>query len=176
MWMQFKMTVSLQRPHLDMLYFGCHRTGMPGGPGSILCLKIFFPPVLPPQYLGCQLPRNVFGVWSNQGYCSCRLYDGMICWARSLGPNNFLIKSTSYLSSCVPIPSWAVSDFFFLIWLNPVACVILVSRPGTEPGLPALEDKSSNHWTAREVLGLFQICLCSPSASHFSLQNILEKV
>ena len=119
MWMQFKMTVSLQRPHLDMLYFGCHRTGMPGGPGSILCLKIFFPPVLPPQYLGCQLPRNVFGVWSNQGYCSCRLYDGMICWARSLGPNNFLIKSTSYLSSCVPIPSWAVSDFFFFNLAKP---------------------------------------------------------
>lgn len=40
-----------------------------GGLGG-LCLKIFFFPVLPPQYLGCQLPSNAFVVWSNQGYCS----------------------------------------------------------------------------------------------------------
>ena len=155
-----------------MLYFGCHRTGMLGGPGSIICLKIFFPPVLPPQYLGRQLPSNVFGVWSNQGYCSCRLYDGMICWARSLGPNNFLIKSTSYLSSCVPIPSWAVSDFFFLNLAKPCG-MCDISFPNRDwTWAPCTGRQSSNHWTAREVLGLFQICLCSPSASHFSLQNI----
>ena len=36
-------------------------------------------------------------------------------------------------------------------WL-PVACGILVPRPGTEPVSPALQGIHLNHWTTREVL------------------------
>ena len=38
------------------------------------------------------------------------------------------------------------SYFFF-----PLACGVLVPWPGIEPGLPAVEARSLNHWTAREV-------------------------
>ena len=44
------------------------------------------------------------------------------------------------------------STFFFLP--HHVACGILVPQPGIEPGPPALEDRSLNHWTTREVLEL----------------------
>ena len=33
----------------------------------------------------------------------------------------------------------------------PVACGILVPQPGIEPASPALEVRSPNHWTAKEV-------------------------
>ena len=39
----------------------------------------------------------------------------------------------------------------FLFWLHRVACRILVPQPGIEPVSPALEARSLNHWTAREV-------------------------
>ena len=43
--------------------------------------------------------------------------------------------------------------FFFLIfWLCHMACGILVPPPGIKPAPPALETRSLNHWTAREVL------------------------
>ena len=35
--------------------------------------------------------------------------------------------------------------------LRPAACRIFVPRPGMEPTSPALEARSLNHWTAREV-------------------------
>ena len=40
------------------------------------------------------------------------------------------------------------SELFFFF---PLACGILVPWPGIEPGLPAVEVRSLNHWTAREV-------------------------
>ena len=43
--------------------------------------------------------------------------------------------------------------FFFLIWPCCEACGILVSRPGIEPLVSALEAWSPNHWIAREVPG-----------------------
>ena len=42
-----------------------------------------------------------------------------------------------------------LSCFFF--WPRPTACGILVSQPGMEPKPPALEARSLNHWTVREV-------------------------
>ena len=48
---------------------------------------------------------------------------------------------------------WTACIFFFLIfWLCHMACGILVPPPGIEPAPPALETRSLNHWTAREVL------------------------
>ena len=40
---------------------------------------------------------------------------------------------------------------FFLFWLCLTVCGILVPRMGIEPGPPALEAWSLNHWMAREV-------------------------
>ena len=40
--------------------------------------------------------------------------------------------------------------FFFFFWPRCTACRILVPRPGIEPGPPAVEAPSPNHWTARE--------------------------
>ena len=39
--------------------------------------------------------------------------------------------------------------FFFLT--APSTCEILVPQPGTEPGPPALEAWSLNHWTTKEI-------------------------
>ena len=36
-------------------------------------------------------------------------------------------------------------------WPRRAACRILVPRPGIEPVAPAVEARSLNHWTAREV-------------------------
>ena len=38
----------------------------------------------------------------------------------------------------------------FCFWPHRVACGILVPSPGIEPGPPAVETWSPNHWTARE--------------------------
>ena len=42
--------------------------------------------------------------------------------------------------------------FFFHFWPCSAACAILVPQPGIKPTPPALEVKSFNHWTTREVL------------------------
>ena len=42
--------------------------------------------------------------------------------------------------------------FFFFFWLHCAACGILVPRPGMEAGPAAVEARSPNRWTAREVL------------------------
>ena len=42
-------------------------------------------------------------------------------------------------------------SFFYLFIFGHTACGILVPQPGIEPGPPALEAWSLNHWTAREV-------------------------
>ena len=38
----------------------------------------------------------------------------------------------------------------FFFWLSHEACGILVPWPGIEPGPPAVEAQSPNHWTSRE--------------------------
>ena len=43
-------------------------------------------------------------------------------------------------------------ELIFFFWPHPVACGVLVPRPGMEPGPPSVEAQSPNHWTAREVL------------------------
>ena len=47
--------------------------------------------------------------------------------------------------------------FVCLFWPCHVACGILVPRPGMEPIPPAVEVRSLNHWTAREVPVCFLI-------------------
>ena len=38
-----------------------------------------------------------------------------------------------------------------LLFYGPEACGTLAPRPGIEPAPPALEGKSLNHWTTREI-------------------------
>ena len=48
--------------------------------------------------------------------------------------------------------------FFFFFWPHHVACGMLVTQPGIEPGPLAVKVWSPNHWTAREFLQcLFKI-------------------
>ena len=54
-----------------------------------------------------------------------------------------------------------MSFIFFFFLLGRAACGILVPRPGIEPMAPAVEARSLNRWTARDVL--LNICLkCIP--------------
>ena len=58
----------------------------------------------------------------------------------------FSLKSNQ--KNCLPeIIYWF---FFFFFWQGPVACGILVPRPGIEP-VPLHWNLSLNHWTAREI-------------------------
>ena len=43
------------------------------------------------------------------------------------------------------------SFLFFFFWPRYVACGILVPQPGIKPVPPAVEARSLNHWTTREV-------------------------
>ena len=54
--------------------------------------------------------------------------------------------------------------YFILFYFGHEACGILVPQPGIEPGPPAVELWSPNHWTAREVpkiLGVFMFLFFS---------------
>ena len=52
-----------------------------------------------------------------------------------------------------------IFKIFFIFWLHHAACGILVPRPGIEPGPPAVEAWSPNHWTAREFPKLSEFLL-----------------
>ena len=47
-------------------------------------------------------------------------------------------------------------SLFVCLFFGLTACRILVPRPGIEPVPPAVEARSPNHWTAREVPLLFR--------------------
>ena len=49
--------------------------------------------------------------------------------------------------------------FFFSLFAVPCGLQDLSSQPGTEPGAPAVNMLSPNHWTTREFLGLCDILL-----------------
>ena len=44
---------------------------------------------------------------------------------------------------------------FWFFWLRHALAGSLVPRPGIEPVLPTAEMQSPNHWTAREVPGMY---------------------
>ena len=81
-----------------------------------------------------------------------------------------LLPSASHF---IPGADWGgtISLFFFFFQFifcpHCEACGILVPRPGIEPIPPAVEARSLNHWTAREVLafGYYSIGACSYWAS-----------
>ena len=47
--------------------------------------------------------------------------------------------------------SYILFFFNFYLFFGRAACGILVAQTGIEPAPPALEARSLNHWTAREV-------------------------
>ena len=48
-------------------------------------------------------------------------------------------------------PIWKMFFFFFFFWPCHMACRILVPQPGIELVPPAVEARSLNHWTTREI-------------------------
>ena len=70
-----------------------------------------------------------------------------------------LVRKPSPLASSQPLVLG-----FFLFWLHPVACRILVPGPGMEPKPPAVGTQSLNPWTAREA----------PSCAYFNPTLHLE--
>ena len=64
-----------------------------------------------------------------------------------------------YLGQKYSLKNWHESFFFnllllllfFTFWPHCTACGLLTPWPGVEPGLPALEAPSINHWSAREA-------------------------
>ena len=47
----------------------------------------------------------------------------------------------------------SVCFLFIYFWLRGAACRILVPQSGIEPMPPAVETRSLNHWTTREIPG-----------------------
>ena len=46
----------------------------------------------------------------------------------------------------------------FIHWPYSVACGILISQPGTEPGPLEVSTQSPNHWTTREDQWMYFAC------------------
>ena len=58
------------------------------------------------------------------------------------------------MTGCRPLPREEGFGFLvFFFWPHHAACRILVPQPGIEPTPLAVEVRSLNHWTAREVPG-----------------------
>ena len=66
-------------------------------------------------------------------------------------------------------------ELFSVFWPRGMAYRILVPRPGIEPAPPAVEARSLNHWTAREVpnLNYFLTALLISSLTHRLFRNVL---
>ena len=96
---------------------------------------------------------------------------GRALWFRSWGPRFWNQRHHLSLLEERPSPSDLISlnlrglinktkmclshwvFLFFTFWLHSETSGILVVWPGMEPAPPALEARSLNHWTAREVPG-----------------------
>ena len=61
------------------------------------------------------------------------------------------------LLSCSRALKLFFSLIFKIFWMRRMACGILVTRPGIETVPPAVEARSPNHWTTREVLKLLNL-------------------
>ena len=59
--------------------------------------------------------------------------------------------------------------WFFFFWLSYAASRILVPWPGIEPGPPAVDMQSPNHWTAKEIPS--KSVLHSRGITHFYLKK-----
>lgn len=83
------------------------------------------------------------------------------------------VRKVSIRASCCGYPFQGCAHtfrFFFFLFFLPrcMAYGILVSQPGMEPLLPAVETQSLNHWIAREVTFTLQTL---NSKSGFSQRN-----
>ena len=63
------------------------------------------------------------------------------------------VQRCCHLAEPTPVPFHSIlfDIFYYFFWPRHVACGILVPRPGIKPAPPAVEARSPNHWTAREV-------------------------
>ena len=73
-------------------------------------------------------------------------------------------------------------EYTVVVWPCHTACGIVVSRPGIEPGAPAVRTPSPNHWTTREFLTLvlfkasLSVVLCHSSCRQWSSCKELMQV
>lgn len=117
MWIQLLWQLSLPPPPGDLPLSAALELVCPGGLRAGTRTSYIFgrvsPPPRPPRCLGSLVPRLSHGFGLAQwGSCSS-WSSGLALWTGSLGSDNFLVKSTCYFLSRVPVPSWAIPDLPF---------------------------------------------------------------
>ena len=70
-------------------------------------------------------------------------------------------------------PHFWLSKFLFFFFCHTTACRVLVPPSGIEPLHPAVEARSPNHWTAREVPGSVNSCTARVAIPIATLRGIL---
>ena len=73
----------------------------------------------------------------------------------------------SHLSEIKSEDLFSLSHFFFSFLAAPSGLQDLSSRPGIEPGPPAVKELSPNQWTARELRGSFLMVLAKVLGAKF---------
>ena len=99
--------------------------------------------------------KGLSRVFSNTSSKASVLWCSAFFWVQ-LSLSLYIYMYTYIYFSIYILAVWNLScytqDLFnFSLWLLVVTRGILVPWPGIEPGLPALEAWSLNHWTTREV-------------------------
>ena len=69
--------------------------------------------------------------------------------------SEFLKYEKMYISESMKFGMFYFYSFIYIFWLRCAACGNLVPGPGIEPMPRALEAQNLNHWTTREVPGMF---------------------
>lgn len=90
------------------------------GPGSYTFGSIF-PSCFTSLMSGASSAQQYLWFHQTKALAAAASMYGLALWARSLGLNHFLIRSTSYLSSWAAIPSWAHFRFAFPIHQFPTS-------------------------------------------------------
>ena len=100
----------------------------------------------------CLQPSPIWSLASFRSFLKCPLLSepSPLSWSRS-DSISFSVLSIGFILLHYPY-----QFHFFFFWLHHTAYGVLVHQPGTEPVLLAVEVRSLNHWTAKEVLW-FQI-------------------
>lgn len=116
MWIQLPWQLSLSPPPGDLPLSAALGLVCPGGLRAGTRTSYVFGHVSPSstasQVSGASGAGSVMPlVWPNEAPAAAGVR--LALWTGSLGSDNFLVKSTCYFLSRVPIPSWAIPDLPF---------------------------------------------------------------